>query len=91
MEKYIQLRGYIDNDGKFDRLPGKRQKKKVALMLEFFAEKFEVGKKYTEKEVNEILNQYHSFDDPATLRRLLFGSQILGRTLDGSAYWLNRK
>lgn len=89
MEKYAELKGYTDEAGKFDRFPGKRQKKKQDIMLSFLATKFEVGKKYTEMEVNEILNQYHSFNDPATLRRLMFGKGLLNRTIDGKSYWLN--
>lgn len=81
------LKGYLDDNGKFDRMPGKRQKKKVELMLQYLAEQFEKGRTYTEREVNEILNSHHSFDDPAILRRLMFGSQLLNRTLDGKAYW----
>ena len=88
MEKQDTLKGYIDEAGKFDRLPGKRQKKRLDTMIDFLASKFEIGKKYTEVEVNEILNQYHSFNDPATLRRLLFGSGKLNRTVDGRSYWL---
>ena len=88
MEKYASLKGYFNFEGKLDRFPGKRQKKKQRLVLQFLAEKFEFGKKYSEKEVNEKLNHYHSFNDPATLRRLMFGSRLLGRTLDGKAYWL---
>ena len=88
MEKYKTLEGYLDEEGKFSQFPGKKQKKKQFLMLEYLAEKFTAGKKYTEREVNEILNQYHSFNDPATLRRLMFGSRLLNRTLDGKAYWL---
>ena len=88
MESYNILKGYLDDQGKFSRFPGKRQKKKQASMLQFLAKQFVAGKKYSEKEVNDILNQYHSFNDPATLRRLMFGSQLLNRTLDGRAYWL---
>ncbi len=88
MEKYHALQVYLDEDGKFDRLPGKRQKKKLDLMIEFLAMQFDKGKKYTEKEVNAILNQHHSFNDPATLRRLLFGTGIMNRTVDGRSYWL---
>ncbi len=91
MTDFQDLKGYLDDNGKFDRLPGKRQKKKQASMLQFLAQKFEVGKNYSEKEVNEILNQYHSFEDPATLRRLMFGSKLLNRTLDGKSYWLTQK
>ncbi|MEM7372072.1 MAG: DUF2087 domain-containing protein [Bacteroidota bacterium] len=88
MKEYSSLSGYIDSAGKFDRLPGKKQKKKQALMLQFLAEKFEEGITYTEREVNDILNQHHSFKDPATLRRLMFGSGLINRTMDGKAYWL---
>ena len=88
MNKYQTLESYRDEEGKFTQFPGKRQKKKQALMLEYLAEQFTKGKKYSEKEVNEILNEHHSFNDPATLRRLMFGSQLINRTLDGTAYWL---
>ena len=88
MTDFQDLKGYLDDKGKFDRLPGKRQKKKQASMLQFLAQKFEMGKKYSEKEVNEILNQHHSFEDPATLKRLMFGKKLLNRTLDGKSYWL---
>lgn len=85
------LKGYIDDEGKFDRMPGKKQKKKLALMLQCLAQQFEVGKQYTEMEVNEILNQHHSFKDPATLRRLLFTNRLINRTLDGKSYWLTNE
>ena len=88
MEKYQILSGYLDETGKFDRWPGKRQKKKQALMLQFMAEQFEANRTYTEMEVNAILNQHHSFNDPATLRRLMFGSGLINRTLDGRRYWI---
>ena len=88
MEKYQTLKGYLDDNGKFDRFLGKRQKKAQARMLEYLAEKFDSTKQYSEKEVNEILNQYHSFNDPATLRRMMFSSKLINRTLDGKAYWL---
>ena len=88
MEKYEILKGYMDDTGKFMQFPGKKQKKKQAMMLEYLAEQFTKNKTYSEREVNEILNQHHSFNDPATLRRLMFGSRLLDRTLDGRSYWL---
>lgn len=90
MEKYQSLKGYRDDSGKFDRLPGKRQKKNLDLMIKYLAEQFDKNRKYSEKEVNDILNQHHSFNDPATLRRLLFGTGIMQRTLDGRSYWLTQ-
>ena len=85
------LDGYRDENGKFTQMPGKRQKKKLAAMLEYIATKFEIGKKYTEMQVNEIINDCTSFKDPATLRRLMWGSGLLQRTLDGTAYWKELK
>ena len=57
------------------------------MALEFLAAKFEVGREYSEKEVNEILNQNHTFGDPAMLRRELYIARLLDRTPDGSRYW----
>ena len=91
MDKYVSLNGYLDDAGKFERLPGKRQKNKQNLMLQYLAEKFQRGQNYSEKEVNEILNQHHSFGDPATLRRLMFGRGLLDRTIDGKSYWLTSR
>ncbi len=91
MTEIQNLKGYLNEEGKFDRFPGKKQKKKQAAMLQALAQKFEFGKKYSEKEVNEILNQYHSFNDPATLRRLMFGNKLINRTLDGRSYWKTSK
>ena len=85
------LAGYMDEDDKFNQLPGKRQKIKQEAMLLELAKHFAHGVEYSELEVNEILNQHHSFNDPATLRRLMFGKKILDRTLDGRVYRLIMK
>jgi len=86
METSVLLKGYLNDEGKMIRLPGKKQKKKLAAMLEYFAHQFSFGKVYSEMEVNHVLNEHHSFNDPATLRRLLFTSGFLNRTLDGREY-----
>lgn len=49
MEKYQPLQNYLDDNGQFSRFPGKRQKKKQTLMLQFLAAQFEVGRNYSEK------------------------------------------
>jgi hypothetical protein len=49
--------------------------------------KFEANKKYTEKEVNAIINGFHTFGDQATLRRELVNMKLLGRKSDCSEYW----
>lgn len=89
MKNHQSLQGYQDENGKFHSFPGKRQKEKQALMLQYLASKFKAGKKYSEQEVNDILNDHHNFNDPATLRRLMFGKRLINRTVDGRQYWLN--
>jgi hypothetical protein len=58
-----------------------------ALFLSFLAEQFELNKIYSEKEVNQIINNLHSFNDVALLRRELYMNKYLDRKLDGSKYW----
>jgi len=84
--QYASLKGYFDETGKLSTYPGKRQKKRVALLLQYLAGQFENNRTYNEKEVNEILNKHHSFNDPASLRRFLIGANLLKRTTDGRVY-----
>ena len=51
------------------------------------AHEAEEVREYAEREVNQLLNQWHSYQDPATLRRALYDAQLLDRTLDGARYW----
>jgi len=84
----ISVQSYFNEDGQLLQLPGRRQKKKLDIIIGILANKFQRGVNYSEKEVNEILNKYHLFNDPATLRRLLVGTSNLDRTKDGKRYWL---
>ncbi len=81
------LEGYLNEERQFVRLPGRKQKKKLDLMISFLANQFEQDTFYSETQVNEILNQNHTFDDPATLRRLLIGTGLMERSRDGRKYW----
>jgi putative AdoMet-dependent methyltransferase len=84
-----ELRHFLDSEGRLKSYPVKQKKKTSA--LRYLAEKFEPGKKYTEKEVNQLLNQWHTFDDCAVLRRDLYDSFYLRREANGSLYWLEEK
>ena len=78
------IRGFLDEENKLTGYPSKRKKKNAALLwLSFF---FEEGRTYTEKEVNEILNNASTFKDPALLRRELYNLRFLERTRDCSEY-----
>jgi hypothetical protein len=56
------------------------------LLLEYLVEKFEIGRFYSEKEVNAILKP-HTGSDVAALRRTLYETKLLDRESDGSRYW----
>jgi hypothetical protein len=55
-------------------------------VLRDIAKRFECGRMYKEKEVNQILEPI--YDDYVTLRRYLIEHGFLGRNRDGSQYWL---
>lgn len=56
-------------------------------MIEWLSSKFEFGKRYSEKEVNNIIEANHSFNNIALLRRELISKRLLRRKDDGSIYW----
>lgn len=79
------INNYLDEKGLVKVWPAKDKNQQQ--ILELLASKFEASKFYTEKEVNEILNQHHTFADPALLRRELYMKHFLDREPNGSKYW----
>ena len=87
--KSEELKNYLDDLERVKEWPSKRNKGQFQLLvLKYLASKFSPGMTYTEKEVNALLNQYHTFNDPALLRREMVERRLLERKRDGSAYWL---
>ncbi|MCL1829944.1 MAG: DUF2087 domain-containing protein [Oscillospiraceae bacterium] len=62
------------------------KEKKKLVILQVIAEQFEKERRYTEKEVNDILKAI--YDDYVTLRRYLIEYGFMERTQDCSEYWL---
>jgi len=81
-----ELKNFLDRDGCLIQYPVKFKPKMLSLF--YLASKFENGKKYTEKEVNELLKSWHTFGDWAMLRRDLYDKRFLGREQNCSLYWL---
>lgn len=77
------IRDYSRRDGSLKTLPS--QRKKLEAILRYVVREFDVGKRYSEKQVNEILARYH--EDTATLRRELVGSGLMQRQGGGGEYW----
>ncbi len=75
----------FDAHGRLVRLPNKLSVQQLCCWALWTG--FAVRRKYTEKEVNTLLNAAHTFGDPATLRRELVNMKLLGRLSDCSQYW----
>lgn len=67
--------------GKLKSIPSQRKKERI--ILEEIAKAFENDRKYTEREINIIIADYH--DDFCTLRRDMISEGILQR--DNMIYW----
>lgn len=77
------IKDYVKKDGSLKTIPA--QMKKLEAILRYIVKSFKVGKRYTEKQVNEILSQYH--EDTASLRRELIGYKLMKREGGGGEYW----
>jgi len=74
------LRTFLEGE-RLTKIPDTRKKRQV--ILEWLAERFDVGEDYPEPRVNEIIKRHHP--DTATLRRELVGARLLRR--DAGIYW----
>jgi predicted transcriptional regulator len=72
------LRNFFSKDGRLRQIPAQYKKKLIA--LEFLVEKLELGRVYTEKEMNEFIKQFH--EDFATIRREFIMHQFMYREND---------
>ena len=89
MELTHILRNFLDATGKLTAFPAKRKMKLYALL--YLAQKIPADTDFTEREINDILLTWHSFADPATLRRELYDYHFLDRRRDGKVYRLAEK
>lgn len=80
------LKPFLNEDMQLTALPAKRRKKLHALY--YLAGKLEAECRYTEMEINGLLGQWHTFHDPATLRREMFNHCLIHRSRDGRSYWV---
>ena len=89
MELTHILRNFLDGSGKLTAFPAKRKMKLYALL--YLAQKIPADTDFTEREINDILLDWHTFADPATLRRELYDYRFLDRSRDGKVYRLAEK
>jgi biotin operon repressor len=85
MEAYDKkvLDNFLDEEGRVKAFPA--QEKKFLAIVRYVLQAFEKEKRYSEKEVNEILSRYN--EDTALLRRSLIEYHFMSREGGGRAYW----
>ena len=85
-EKEDILNRYFGADGKLliKGFPAK-EKRKIIIMQKIIND-FETSRKYTEKEVNNLLKRY--YDDFVSVRRCMIEYGFLGRNGNGTEYWV---
>jgi len=79
----------LDGEGKVKRWPKKNAEKEA--VLHYIQGKIGKNKIYSEKEINEIILSWHTFNDYALIRRMLYDNFLLERTPDGRQYWVEDK
>jgi len=74
----------FDTNGRLTRWPHKRAEQVLALWCLWMA--FDGKRRYSEREVNEVINTRHAFGDHCLLRRELVELDLLARTPGGAEY-----
>jgi DNA-binding HxlR family transcriptional regulator len=74
-EKQKVMNNFMEKSGRLKSIPA--QQKKKLFLLEHMVDGLKVGTKYSEKEINEYIKQFH--DDFATLRREFIIHQFMFR------------
>ena len=82
-----ELRPFVDDQGRIVQWPARQKVQRMAAA--YLAARFERGREYSEREVNELLIGWHTFGDWAILRRVMFDWGYLDRERDGSRYRLS--
>jgi hypothetical protein len=77
------LRGF-DAQGRLLHWPHKRAEQVLALWGLWL--RFDAKRRYSEREVNEVINAHHAFGDHCLLRRELVELKLLERTPGGEQY-----
>ncbi len=82
---YVSIQWYINNEWIISIRPSKLSRQK--LILQYIAEKIPSDFRWSEQDMNNLLQQLHGFDDVALLRRELYITHYIDRTTDGKEYW----
>jgi hypothetical protein len=81
-----ELRRFVDEHGRVIQWPVRQKLQRMAAA--YLAARFEPGREYSEREVNELLREWHTFGDWALLRRVLCDWRYMMREPNGTRYRL---
>ena len=81
-----ELGHWLDAQGHLTQWPSRRRMQRYAVL--YLVAKFQRARRYSEPEVNAILDTWAPFRDAALLRRTLIEEHLLERTADGREYWV---
>ena len=81
------LRPFVDGRGRITQWPARQKVQRMA--VDYLASRFTPDREYTEREVNELLLDWHTFKDWALLRRMLCDWGYMTRERDGTRYRLS--
>lgn len=79
----------FDDWGRLTRWPHKYSVQRLAMWALWI--RFDAARRYSEREVNEILKAWTVYGDHVTPRRELIEMKLLGREPDCSVYWKERQ
>jgi hypothetical protein len=74
---------FFDKQGRLPQLPVRADTQRE--LSEYLAGFLEVGQRFTEREVNDILMRFS--DEYVALRRMLIDYRVLMRDSRGASYW----
>lgn len=81
-----ELQGFADRAGRLRQWPARQKRQRAAIA--WLATRFEAEVRYTEKQVNRVIQDWATVPDWVLIRRLLYDWGYLDREPDGRAYWL---
>lgn len=84
LDRVEKVSRHFDADGLMVRWPSKASHAELCLWVMW--SRLPAGAAFTEREISELLNDWHTFGDYALLRRGMVDARLVSRTVDGREY-----
>lgn len=84
LDKVEKVARYFDREGRMASWPSRQNHQELCYWVMW--SRIPAGEVFTEREISELLNEWHLFGDHALLRRGMYEARLVSRTLDGREY-----